>query len=145
MCLAKMSQPQNQLEKISQTQMCFAKISQGLPKIRKLVLPCEIQWEIWKRLRIYFATKKSISQPCKFQQPLCKMPTVSGKAKGHLKQAYLKTSRCPICLYSFSKPIYSLRNLAPHCQLVFSSFHALWPPFWRGDLHLSLHFDHDAH
>ena len=118
----------SRLAKISQPHTCLAKISQRLPTIHKSVFPYEIHAKFKRGCKFISQTTKSISQPCEFQQPLCEMPTVSGKAKGHLKQAYLKTSRYPICLYSFHKPIYSLRSPAPPCELVFFPFHAPRPP-----------------
>ena len=121
------------MRKFRNPKCALRKFSKGCQQFANPFLSCETHAKFEKPV-----------QPCEFQQSLCEMLTVNGKAKGHLKQAYLKTSRCLICLYSFRKPIYSW-NSAPPCQLVFSPFNAPRTPIWRGNLHLSLHFSHDAH
>ena len=84
-------------------------------------MPCETHAKIEKPVQIHFTTLRI---------PIASMRSANGQweRQRSLKPTYLKTSRYPICLYSFHKPIYSLRSPAPPCELVFFPFHAPRPP-----------------
>ena len=114
-----------------------------LAKISQTSFACEIRCEIWKACANSF---RKPTLPCeniaKFEGG-CKLNSQlrnpfhnlansnnlcakGQRSVGKPKVAwtnYLKTSHCPICLYSFHKPIYSLQSPTPPCKLVFSPFH----------------------
>ena len=67
-------------------------------------------------MRTQFVTQKPISQPCEFQWSLCKIPTVRGKTKGHLKSLYKDL----LSLFSFRTSHSPLRKTLHHLANQFS-------------------------
>ena len=83
--LRKFRNPIYTLRKFLQPHTCLAKI------FATPYLPCKNfanPFCLAKPMRNLKSLCKLISQPCKFQRSLCEIPTVSRKAKGHLKSLF---------------------------------------------------------
>ena len=130
--LQKNSQPKIHLAKFRKPQIHLAKISQGLWKIRKPALPCEIPCEIWKAYANSFRNLANSNSLC-------------ANSNSHLN-LYLKASKPCIHFTNPSAPSDAPHHLVtPKWPLVFSPMDVPRPTIWRGDLHLSLHFGYGAH